>query len=61
MTSSRPDIMQDVGIVARFQYAPKEAHEQAVKRIFIYLKGTLDLTPWYPLNNELILEAYTNA
>jgi hypothetical protein len=39
-SSSRPDVMQAVGHVARFQVAPKESHVLAVKRIFRYLKGT---------------------
>jgi hypothetical protein len=40
VTSTRPDIMQIVGQVARFQTTPKESHVLAVKRIFRYLKGT---------------------
>ena len=43
VTTSRPDIMQEVGQVAQFQVAPKESHVLAVKRIFIYLKGTKEL------------------
>jgi hypothetical protein len=40
VTTSRPDVMQEVGQVAQFQAAPKESHVLAVKRIFRYLKGT---------------------
>jgi hypothetical protein len=40
VTISRPNVMQAVGHVARFQAAPKESHVLAVKRIFRYLKGT---------------------
>jgi hypothetical protein len=40
VTSSIPDVMQEVGQVARFQEEPKESHVLAVKRIFRYLKGT---------------------
>jgi hypothetical protein len=40
VTTSRPDVMQEVGQVPRFQAAPKESHVLAVKRIFRYLKGT---------------------
>jgi hypothetical protein len=40
VTTSRPDVMQAVGQVARFQETPKESHVLAVKRIFRYLKGT---------------------
>jgi hypothetical protein len=40
VTTSRLDVMQVVGHVAQFQEAPKDSHVLAVKRIFIYLKGT---------------------
>jgi hypothetical protein len=40
VTTSRPDVMQEVGQVARFQAVPKESHVLAVKRVFIYIKGT---------------------
>jgi hypothetical protein len=38
VTTSRPNVMQEVGHVARFQATPKESHVLAVKRIFKYLK-----------------------
>jgi hypothetical protein len=34
VTTSRPDVMQEVGQVAQFQATPKESHVLAVKRIF---------------------------
>ena len=55
VTTSRLDIMQDVGIVARFQSTPKQTHVQALKRIFRYLKGNLDHGLWYPYSSELKL------
>jgi hypothetical protein len=61
VTSSRPDVMQAVGQVARFQATPKETHVMAVKRIFRYLKATKDYGLWYPKGNELSLVAYTDA
>ena len=48
VTTSRPDVMQAVGLVARFQANPKEAHVFAIKRIFRYLKGTIEFGIWYP-------------
>ena len=60
-TTSRPDVMQAVGLVARFQANPKEAHVLAIKRIFRYLKGTIEFGIWYPKGNELTLVAYKNA
>jgi hypothetical protein len=40
VTASKPDVMQVVGHVVRFQATPKESHVMEVKRIFIYLKRT---------------------
>ena len=36
--ASHPNIMHVVGMVGRYQAAPKQSHLQAVKRIFRYLK-----------------------
>ena len=48
-------------MVARFQAGPKESHVHAVKRIFRYLKGTIDLGLWYPRKNSISLKAYSDA
>lgn len=61
VTTSWPDIMQEVGLAARFQSIPKETHVQVVKNIFRYLKGTLDLGLWYPIEKYFTLTTYTNA
>jgi hypothetical protein len=61
VTASRPDIMQVVGLVGRFQEAPKETHILAVKRIFRYLKGTLDFGLWYPIGKYFTLTTYTDV
>ena len=61
LTASRLDVMQTIGQVARFQAAPKETHIIAVKRIFMYLKGTLDFGLWYPKGNDLTLIAYSDT
>jgi hypothetical protein len=50
ITTSRPDIMQDVGMVGRYQSTPKQSHLVAIKRIFKYLKGTMNYDLWYPRN-----------
>jgi hypothetical protein len=47
-TTTTPCIMQVVGLVGRFQSAPKETHLKEVKRIIIYLQATLDFGLWYP-------------
>jgi hypothetical protein len=43
ITTSRPDIMQVVGMVGRYQSAPKHSHLVVVTRIFKYLEGHNDL------------------
>ncbi|GJZ46068.1 retrovirus-related pol polyprotein from transposon TNT 1-94 [Tanacetum coccineum] len=42
LTSSRPDLIFVVCMCARYQAKPTEKHLHAVKRIFRYLKGTID-------------------
>ncbi|GKC06585.1 hypothetical protein Tco_0998195, partial [Tanacetum coccineum] len=61
LTSSRPDIMFDVCVCARFQVNPKVSHLHAVKRIFRYLKGQPKLCLWYPKDSPFDLVAYTNS
>lgn len=46
--ASRLDIMQVVGMVARFQASTKDTYVKVVKRIFRYLKATLNFGLWYP-------------
>jgi hypothetical protein len=58
VTASRLDVKKFVGMVARFQEAPKEIHVQVVKRIFRYLKGTIDLGLWYPSKVSFTLKSY---
>ena len=40
--ATRPDIAQAVGAASKFNSCPTEAHLTAVKRIFRYLKGTIN-------------------
>ena len=40
--TSRDNVMQVVGVVARSQSTPRDSHVQEVKITFRYLKGTLD-------------------
>nr|GEV27957.1 uncharacterized mitochondrial protein AtMg00810-like [Tanacetum cinerariifolium] len=56
LTSTRPDIVQAVCYYARYQARPTEKHLKEVKRIFRYLRGTIDMALWYPKDSgfELI-------
>ncbi|KAJ9540987.1 hypothetical protein OSB04_027493 [Centaurea solstitialis] len=61
LTASRPDIMFSTCLCARYQSKPKESHLKAVKRIFRYLKGTVNLGLWYPKGSGYELTGYTDA
>ena len=61
VTATRPDVMQAVGLVSRFQSSPKETHVTAVKRIFKYLKGTMEYGLWYPKGQYFILKAFIDV
>jgi hypothetical protein len=61
ITTSRPDIMHVVGMVGRYQSTPKQSHLLAVKRIFRYLKETMNYGLWYPKNHNFQLLIYSDA
>ena len=61
LTASRPDIMYNVCLCAIFQACPKESHLNAVKRIFIYLKDTIDIGLRYPKCDNFELICYSDA
>jgi hypothetical protein len=53
--------MKGIGLVTRFQSAPKATHVQVVKIIFNYLKGALEFGLWYSRSKEFTLTGYTDA
>jgi hypothetical protein len=61
ITKSRLDIMHVVGMVGRYQSAPKHSHLIAVKIIFKYLKGTMNYGLWYPRNHNFQLSVYSDV
>ena len=61
VTNTRLDVMQDAGLVARFQSTPKETHVIAVERILRYLKGTMNYGLWYPKRNNFTLREFTDG
>nr|GEW12105.1 retrovirus-related Pol polyprotein from transposon TNT 1-94 [Tanacetum cinerariifolium] len=61
VTSNRPDIMFAIFMCARYQANPNEQHVSAIKRIFRYLKGTINLGLWYPKDSGFDLTAYSDA
>nr|GEW72618.1 uncharacterized mitochondrial protein AtMg00810-like [Tanacetum cinerariifolium] len=61
VTSSIPDIMFATCMCARYKANPNEHHVSAIKRIFCYLKGTINLGLWYPKDSGFDLTAYSHA
>lgn len=57
----RPNIAHVVRLVSIFQKDPKETHLVAVKRIFRYLKGTIDYGLWYPYKGNFSLNVFTDV
>ncbi|GJZ85372.1 hypothetical protein Tco_0650711 [Tanacetum coccineum] len=61
LTASRPDLVFVVCMCARYQAKPTKKHFEAIKRVFRYLKGTINMGLWYPKDNAMSLTAYADA
>ncbi|GJQ96044.1 hypothetical protein Tco_0007183 [Tanacetum coccineum] len=60
-TSSRPNLNYVVCLCARYQAKPTEKHLQAVKRIFRYLNGTINMRLWYSKDIDMSLTTCADA
>ncbi|GJW50560.1 retrovirus-related pol polyprotein from transposon TNT 1-94 [Tanacetum coccineum] len=61
LTASRPDLVFAVCMCARYQAKPTKKNLEAIKRVFQYLKGTINMGLWYPKDNVILLTAYADA
>nr|GEU91071.1 integrase, catalytic region, zinc finger, CCHC-type, peptidase aspartic, catalytic [Tanacetum cinerariifolium] len=61
LTASRSDLIYDVCLYVRYQAKPTNKHLQAMKRIFRYLKGTINIGLWYSKDTDMSLTAYEDA
>nr|GEV21776.1 retrovirus-related Pol polyprotein from transposon TNT 1-94 [Tanacetum cinerariifolium] len=61
LSSSKPDILQAVCFCARYQSRPTEKHLKEVKRIFRYLRGTVNMGLWYPKGSSFGLKDFSDA
>nr|GEV52298.1 hypothetical protein [Tanacetum cinerariifolium] len=61
LTSSRPDLTYAVCLCAWYQAKPIEKHLNAVKRVFRYLQGTINMCIWYSKDTSMSLTAYADA
>ncbi|GJW04633.1 hypothetical protein Tco_1563489 [Tanacetum coccineum] len=61
LTASRPDIVHATCYCARYQARPTKKHLTAVKRIFWYLKNTINIGLWYPKDTGFELTAFSDS
>ncbi|GJU59901.1 integrase, catalytic region, zinc finger, CCHC-type containing protein [Tanacetum coccineum] len=61
LTSSIPDLVYVVCMCARYQDRPIEKHLHAIKRIFWYLRGTVNRGLWYSKDFAIALTAFADA
>ncbi|GJZ49495.1 retrovirus-related pol polyprotein from transposon TNT 1-94 [Tanacetum coccineum] len=61
LTTSRPDIVHATCYCAHYQARPTEKHLTAVKRIFWYLKNTINMGLWYPKDTGFELTAFLDS
>nr|GEV43277.1 hypothetical protein [Tanacetum cinerariifolium] len=61
LTASRPDLQFTICMCARYQARLTEKHLHAVKRIFRYLRGTVNQVLWYLKDSSIALTAFADA
>ncbi|GKE57576.1 retrovirus-related pol polyprotein from transposon TNT 1-94, partial [Tanacetum coccineum] len=61
LIASRPNLLFAVCMCARYQENPTEKHLTAVKRVFQYTKGAINMGLWYPKHTGFDLMAFADA
>nr|GEX76255.1 hypothetical protein [Tanacetum cinerariifolium] len=61
LTANRPDLQFSIWMCARYQAQPTKKHLHAVKRIFRYLRGTINRGLWYPKDSSIFLTTFADA
>ncbi|GJS73806.1 hypothetical protein Tco_0706647 [Tanacetum coccineum] len=61
LTASRQDLVFAVCMCARYQAKPTKKHLEAIKRVFQYLRGTINMGLWYLKGTSMALTAYVDA
>ncbi|GJU44358.1 hypothetical protein Tco_1201624 [Tanacetum coccineum] len=61
LTASRPDLVFAVCMCARYQASPTKKHLEPLKRVFWYLRGTINWGIWYLKDTAMALMAYADA
>ncbi|GKC67814.1 retrovirus-related pol polyprotein from transposon TNT 1-94 [Tanacetum coccineum] len=61
LIASRPDLQFVICMCARYQARPTEKHLHAFKRIFRYLRGTVNRGLWYLKDSSIALTTFADA
>ncbi|GJY60839.1 retrovirus-related pol polyprotein from transposon TNT 1-94 [Tanacetum coccineum] len=61
LTANRPDLQFAICMCARYQARPTEKHLHSVKRIFRYLRVTVNRGLWYSKDSLIALTAFADA
>nr|GEX02473.1 retrovirus-related Pol polyprotein from transposon TNT 1-94 [Tanacetum cinerariifolium] len=61
LTASRPDVVFDVCMCARYQAKPTEKHLHSVKQIFRYLRGSINMGLWYSKDSCITLTTFADV
>nr|GEU87232.1 uncharacterized mitochondrial protein AtMg00810-like [Tanacetum cinerariifolium] len=61
LTASRPDIVHATCYCARYQAKLTEKHLTLVKRIFWYLKNTINMELWYPKDTGFEITTFSDS
>nr|GEX91450.1 RNA-directed DNA polymerase, eukaryota, reverse transcriptase zinc-binding domain protein [Tanacetum cinerariifolium] len=61
LKKSLPDLVFAVCMCARYQASPTKKHLEALKRVFRYLRGTINWGLWYPKDTAMALMSYADA
>nr|GEZ44948.1 uncharacterized mitochondrial protein AtMg00810-like [Tanacetum cinerariifolium] len=61
LTASRHNLQFAICMCARYQAWHTEKHVHAVKRIFRYLRGTVNRDLWYPKDSSVALTTFADA
>ncbi|GJS71057.1 retrovirus-related pol polyprotein from transposon TNT 1-94 [Tanacetum coccineum] len=61
LTFSRPDLVYAICICDRYQARPTKKHLHDVKRIFRYLRGTVNQGLWYSKDSAITLTDFEDA
>nr|GEX84054.1 uncharacterized mitochondrial protein AtMg00810-like [Tanacetum cinerariifolium] len=61
LTASRSDLQFAISMCARYQAWPTKKHLHVVKRIFWYLRRTINRGLWYPKDSLIALTTFIDA